>query len=491
MMLSMLYPLSFLAAVLSLSLWFYYQQNTGVSRLLRTVFFAALTAYIVSLVLQPGPINAKWTLLGRDIAILAAAPALLSIFRNRAALFFPLLAAVALMMAFGWNRFTPKQAEGDWELLVELKEGRDLKDLKKISRKYGLHYEQAFYPKRPHDTDLDNYYLVEIPRSKEHKIDAISRKFLGHAAVEWVEANDRVQIEKRGNYKLNDPGLDKLWSFEQMDMEALYQLIRERKLRPEKKALVAILDTGIDARHEDLKGAFKSLQSAHDKDPHGHGTHCAGIAAAVSNNGVGIASFSPDNALYSVTSVRVLNANGSGTQAGIMRGIIEAADGGADVISLSLGGRSNDSKQTAYKKVVKYANDAGAIVVVAAGNNGADARDIAPANAPGVIAVSAVDSTLQRAPFSNSVAGIEMGIAAPGVDIYSTLPGDKYNSMSGTSMATPYVGGLVGAMKALKPSLTTQEAYEILSKTGVSSGSPSETGAFIQPEKAIRALLGL
>ena len=82
-----------------------------------------------------------------------------------------------------------------------------------------------------------------------------------------------------------------------------------------------------------------------------------------------------------------------------------------------------------------------------------------------------------------------MGVAAPGVGIYSTLPGDKYASLSGTSMATPYVAGLLGIMKSLKPSLTTKEAYEILQKTGVDTKNTDQTGKLIQPKAVVEALV--
>ncbi|HEB61709.1 MAG TPA: subtilisin, partial [Bacteroidetes bacterium] len=226
-----------------------------------------------------------------------------------------------------------------------------------------------------------------------------------------------------------------------------------------------------------------------DNDPQSHGTHCAGIAAAVSNNGKGIASFSKNNEFVQVTSIRVLSSFGGGTQRGIIDGMIEAADKGVDVISMSLGGRSNASRQKAYSKAVKYCNDKGAIVVVAAGNSNMDAKDYSPANARGVITVSAVDSDLNRAVFSNYIQNVKMGVAAPGVGIYSTIPDNKYAAYNGTSMATPYVAGLLGLMKSIYPKLTTKEAYKILKSTGMDTKNTKETGKLIQPEAAVKELL--
>ncbi|MBK7410115.1 MAG: S8 family serine peptidase [Saprospirales bacterium] len=504
-MFTLLYPLSFLAALITLSLWFYFQQNKGLSRLLRVVFFLVLAVYVVSLGLQSGSWDAKWTLLVRDMAIMAVVPSLLSLVRNRSWLFFALLGAGIVSMMLVWNRFddklTASEPEGEWELLLELKEGSQLDQLDKLTHKYGLLYERAFLPQHPLDTDLDDYFLVEIPENNEDQLDAISTAFLQNAAVDWVEKNDIIQVapmvevptrtNPQKKYGVNDPGLDFLWGFEEMDVAGLYQFFRESGVRPVKKSLIAILDTGVDGSHEDLKDNFQSTNAKYNKDRVGHGTHCAGIAAAVSNNALGIASFSPDNSFYSVTSIKVLNDFGSGTQADILKGIIEAADLGADVISMSLGGRSDDKKQLAYQKAVEYANKAGAIVVVAAGNDGAFARDVSPANTPGVIVVSALDTLLHRASFSNRITGLSMPLAAPGVSIYSTVPGNKYKTFNGTSMATPYVAGVVGLLKAFKPALTTKEAWEVLNKTGAATNTPEETGACIQPGKAIRRLLDL
>ena len=159
------------------------------------------------------------------------------------------------------------------------------------------------------------------------------------------------------------------------------------------------------------------------------------------------------------------------------------------MISLSLGGPSTDRRQKAYRKAVEYANGKGAIVVVAAGNSNRNAKDYGPANTPGVIAVSAVDTLLGRASFSNIVKDLDMGVAAPGVKIYSTFPGSEYRTFNGTSMACPYVSGLVGVMKSLKPNLTTKEALQALNSTGKNSKNSTETGKIIQPAAALKKLL--
>ncbi len=315
--------------------------------------------------------------------------------------------------------------------------------------------------------------------------------------IDWLEENEVVTVAPmpaqnpapiQRRYGIDDPGLSQLWGFEAMQVDQLYETLRKGNIQPKKKALIAILDTGVDAQHEDIKANYRSLSTAYDNDPMKHGTHCAGIAASVSNNGLGVASFSVDNAFFQVASVKVLNAGGSGTQQGIIRGMIEAADAGADVISMSLGGRTGSVKQTAYEKAVKYAAKKGAIVVAAAGNSNRNAKDFAPVNTPGVIGVSAVDAGLNRAVFSNFVNDIPWAAAAPGVDIYSTVPGNQYASFNGTSMATPYVAGLLGLLKSIRPELTAREAYNLLQSTGKETKNTRETGRLIQPAKAVGGL---
>jgi thermitase len=314
--------------------------------------------------------------------------------------------------------------------------------------------------------------------------------------VDWVEPNEVIALTpllasitaSKSDYPLNDPDLKQLWGFDAMKVQSLYQHLAKSGSKPRKMALIAILDTGVDATHEDIRQNYRSIAEGYDNDPLNHGTHCAGIAAAVSNNGKGIASFSLDNSLFRVASVKVLNSGGSGTQQGIIRGIIEAADAGADVISMSLGGRTGQVRQNAYTQAVEYAAKKGAIVVAAAGNSNRNAREFAPVNTPGVIGVSAIDVELNRAAFSNWVEDIPLALAAPGVNIYSTIPGNKYASFNGTSMATPYVAGLIGLMKSFKPELTAREAWEILHRTGKETRNTKETGRLIQPAEALKAL---
>ena len=287
----------------------------------------------------------------------------------------------------------------------------------------------------------------------------------------------------------NDPFANQQWALQQLHIDQLQHLINQQHIQPTQKVLLAILDTGVDAAHEDLQANFVSTKEQYNKDVVGHGTHCAGIAAAVSNNSVGIASAIPSNDFVTVTSIKVLGDNGSGSYETIIDGITEAADKGAAVISMSLGGPDLFGKKRLFNKAIQYANERGAIVVAAAGNSNRDANKYAPAGCKNVITVAAVDEQLNKASFSNHVSNVPMGIAAPGVGIYSTIPNNQYTNFSGTSMATPYVAGTVALLKAIRPDMTTAEMYRLLHDTGIETKNTTETSRFMQPEKALRLLL--
>ncbi|MDT7947159.1 MAG: S8 family serine peptidase [Thermoflexus sp.] len=215
---------------------------------------------------------------------------------------------------------------------------------------------------------------------------------------------------------------------------------------------VAVLDTGIAKGHEDLPAPvaeydFVNGDSDADDD-HGHGTHVAGIIAATIDNGKGIAGGAAEAALIVG---KVLNAQASGTYANVASGIAWAADQGAHVINLSLGG-SSDSQ--ALRDAIAYARSHGAVTVCAAGNSGSTAP-FYPAYYCD-LAVAAVDAQDRKAYWSNY--GSWVDVAAPGVDILSTMaysgtllssgyyPG--YEVMDGTSMAAPMVAAVVALARA-------------------------------------------
>ncbi len=239
------------------------------------------------------------------------------------------------------------------------------------------------------------------------------------------------------------------WGVDRIDAEAVWLLA---EYDAGVGITVAILDTGVDKDHPELSGALVAGYDIinDDDDPdddNGHGTHCAGIVAAayknsmtgLNHNGVvGVAHG------VSIMPVKVLDSGGSGTYTEIADGIIWAADHGADVISMSLSGRSGS---TLLRDAIRYAIDENDVVVVAAAGNAgkrnANMNNVQyPAKYPEVIAVGATDSKDARAKFSSTGTGLD--VVAPGVTIWSTNNDGKWKAASGTSMACPHVAGTVG-----------------------------------------------
>jgi len=250
---------------------------------------------------------------------------------------------------------------------------------------------------------------------------------------------------------------------------------------------IAIVDTGVDLSHPELAG---KIVDGYDfvnsditpQDDNGHGTHVAGIAAAIGNNGLGVAGISWG---ARIMPVKALNSAGTGSFADVAAGIVWATDHGAQVINLSLGG---PAPSLVLQAAVDYAYANGVVVVAAAGNTGS-ASVLYPARYPDVIAVAATDSTNTRSPISNY--GPEISVAAPGVSVYSTLPGGNYGTKTGTSMSAGYVSGLVAVMIGVSDAWSPDSIRADLENTALDLGSAGRDDFYgyglIQMDAAIQA----
>ncbi len=235
--------------------------------------------------------------------------------------------------------------------------------------------------------------------------------------------------------------------------------------------LVAVLDTGADFTHPDLAGKLVPGWDFVNNDPdpaddNGHGTHVAGIIAAATHNGEGIAGVAFNTR---VLVVKVLNAQGSGFYSTIAQGIVFAADQGARILNLSLRGTVPSN---VLADAVAYAQSKGALLVAAAGNDGQN-TPVYPAAYPGVLAVAATDWNDQRWSLSNY--GDYVDLAAPGVAILSTdWTGGvgPYAMRSGTSIAAPHVAGVAALMLAVNPNLTAADLAALLTSTAEDLGDP-------------------
>jgi len=215
---------------------------------------------------------------------------------------------------------------------------------------------------------------------------------------------------------------------------------------------VAVLDTGVDHTHPDLKenylGGYDFVNKDNDPmDDHSHGTHVAGTVAAASN-GIGVLGAAPQAGVYAV---KVADSSGYCSYSNIIAGINWAVNNNADVITMSIGGTSSSST---LQSACDNAYSKGIVLVGAAGNSGGAV--IYPAAYSSVIAVSAIDSANTRT--SWSCYGPQVEFAAPGVSIKSTMPGGLYGFKSGTSMATPHVTGAVALLLSTDVSGTSYDA---------------------------------
>jgi thermitase len=212
----------------------------------------------------------------------------------------------------------------------------------------------------------------------------------------------------------------------------------------EASVVIAVLDTGIDKGHEDLAGKVIAEVNFTDSpttdDIYGHGTHVAGIIAAAANNSVGIAGLAYNCRLMNV---KVADDYGIFHSSVVAKGIRWAVEHGAEVINISL---FSTEPSRDLEEAINYAWSEGVVVVAAAGNC-IGTKIPYPAYYSNCLAVAATDSNDCVASWSSQ--GDWVDVAAPGVDIYSTLPGNRYGSKSGTSMAAAHVSGLAGLLVAL------------------------------------------
>lgn len=354
---------------------------------------------------------------------------------------------------------------------------------------------------------MNRIYLMHYDKTKVRNTEEAVAKLAKLADVEYAEPNRIVyalgntesqtglskalkdaQEQPNGggnNISYDDPLFGQQWGLQTMKLPQLWQ----QPIITQKRPIIAILDTGVDIDHPDLKANIwtntKEAEGAEDYDDdgngfkddlhgwdfvnqtgrigdwNGHGTHCAGIAAAVGGNGIGIVGANPDALIMPVT---VMQSDGTGDVATIIKGIDYAVANGADIISMSFGsyGESKAEEQAlgrAYQK---------AVLVAAAGNDGGclnhahncmyDLDTMYPAVYSFVLGVQAMNSKGILAKWSNyddnGSAYSELGedklynyeLLAPGEDIESTYPGGNYKSLNGTSMATPMVAGALSRL---------------------------------------------
>jgi len=311
------------------------------------------------------------------------------------------------------------------EILVKFKPGVAKTYGNKLLQRYGLN-----------ETEEIPQIKVKVLKVNPEAQDAVIEALSHNPAVEYVEKNGIAEAL----FVPNDLFfISYQWNLPKIQADYAWNITTGTS-----NVKIAILDTGIDMDHPDLASKIVSATdftgSSSSEDVFGHGTHCAGIAAAATNNGIGVAGTCPG---CSLMNVKVMNDTGWGTWSMVANGIIWAADNGANVISMSLGASDPSS---AVEDAINYSWNKGVVVVAAAGNSGNNIPHY-PAYYTNSIAVAATDWNDYKASFSNY--GDWVDVAAPGVNILSTFKGHGYGTLSGTSMACPHVAGLAGMLFAI------------------------------------------
>jgi len=260
-----------------------------------------------------------------------------------------------------------------------------------------------------------------------------------------------------------DPAWWRQWDMRQIGAPTAWDMQTGNDL------IVAIVDSGVDASHPDLAS---KLVAGYDyvngdalpNDDHGHGTHVAGIVAAIANNGIGIAGLSWG---ARIMPIKVLDAHGDGSYYQIIQGIRYAADHGAKIINLSLGGVQADPN---LRSAIQYATAKDCLVIAAVGNQ--SSAVLYPAAYVEATAVAATNERQEAPDYSNY--GPEVDLAAPGgsesAGIYSLAPGGGYANQYGTSMSAPHVAGVAALVWSAAPSWSAADVMRLLQETAARVG---------------------
>lgn len=292
--------------------------------------------------------------------------------------------------------------------------------------------------------------------------------------VEYAEPNGICYMDGVATVTPGDPDYGRQWAPQLTGAEDAWGVTTGSDT-----ITIAITDTGVDGTHPDFSGkviagydTFNNIAiSANtDSDVYGHGTHCTGIAAAVGNNFTGIAGVAWGS---KIMPMKICNDyNYSASHSDMAQAFIWAADNGANIISCSFGGKGYSQTM---KDAIDYAVNEGCVMFASMGNSSRNETSY-PAGYQSVIAVGATDAHDEIASFSTT--GNHMSVCAPGVEIYSTMPGGGYDYLSGTSMACPFVAGAAALILTQNPEMNPEEVKSQLEETAVDLGSTGFDSTF-------------
>jgi thermitase len=298
-------------------------------------------------------------------------------------------------------------------------------------------------------SENSHFLVINLPKEQ---VPIFTKELQNNNHVKNIEPNHKV----KALHIPNDPHWPDQWGPTKIQATLAWDTILGSS-----DILVAIIDTGIDYTHAELAENYVPLGydwANNDTDPiddNGHGTHCAGVVAAKIDNNIGIAGL----AQVRVMAEKVLGSAGWGWDSWVAGGIIHATDSGAKIISMSLGG---PDWSDVMHEAVEYASAHGVLIMASAGNTATPSPHY-PAAYEEVIAVSATDESDNLAWFSTF--GEWIDLSAPGVDIYSTVLGNSYKYLSGTSMACPHVAGVAALAWSKYPNCTADQIRWVLEHT--------------------------
>ncbi len=385
---------------------------------------------------------------------------------------------------------------------------QNLPDLNPNTETKGIsHYVQnevvIKFKQLPKDIELKRFltqYQLQLKKKHDHTIIAHCPKRSTKNLITTIEKDTRIEyVEPHFIYLTNEvtkqpngsqhsfvPN-DRLYLDYQWNLPTIYTTQGWEFTKGKDDVIIAIVDTGVDLHHPEFQGKLvrgynvvNPNRSPMDDD--GHGTHVAGIIAANTNNGQGIAGITWYN---KIMPVKVLDQSGAGTLFDVAQGIIWATDHGANIINLSLG---NYAESKYLHDAIQYAYSKNVVLIAATGNDNTSQLGY-PASYPEVIGVSAIDPNQQRAEFSNY--GDDVDVVAPGVNIASTYPNNQYAALSGTSMASPHVAALAGLIKSNNPQLSNKDIMGIITKTATDLGTKGRDPYFGNGEINIERAVNL
>ncbi|MCS6889588.1 MAG: S8 family peptidase, partial [Chloroflexus sp.] len=357
-----------------------------------------------------------------------------------------------LMFLFRLTPVTPVQAATSANLIVKLADDRQTVALRQTLQ--------------AQDIKLigEQTYLIQLPAGMPPAL-AGERVRALRGVIYAVPDYERAIMRTP-----NDPLLSQQWALGTMAAYNAWDITTGGPI------VVAVIDTGVDAGHPDLSGrvlgGFNTITgNTNTNDDNGHGTAVAGLIAAAGDNGTGIAGICWG---CQILPVKACLSNGRCRDSSVISAIRWAADNGARIINLSLGGALSSP---ALQDAVRYATERGVLIVAASGNERAEGNaPNYPAAYPETIAVGATGYSDEVTSFSNT--GDYLDLVAPGVDITTTLPGNGYATATGTSFASPFVAGAAALVMTVRPDLSSNDVRCVLAISADDRGAPGHDGEY-------------